>query len=82
MNDELYEIYRPELANVSCHYQLSSLCGWTDSTTLSCHLFFVLSKPLSNPQAKDLVKAINERAGFEIFDTSLYQAVQPHFTAA
>jgi len=76
------DTYAPELANVSCHYQLSSSCGWTDSTSLSCHLFFVLSKLLSNSQAKDLVKAINERAGFEIFDTSLYQAVQPHFTAA
>ncbi|TGN99794.1 hypothetical protein PN36_33450, partial [Candidatus Thiomargarita nelsonii] len=76
------DTYAPELANVSCHYQLSSSCGWIDSTSLSCHLFFVLSKLLSNPQAKDLIKAINERAGFEIFDTSLYQAVQPHFTAA
>jgi hypothetical protein len=74
--------YAPELANVSCHYQLSSSCGWTDSTSISCHLFFVLKNPLSNPQAKLFAQAVNARAGFELFDTALYQAVQPHFTAA
>jgi len=78
----LLDTYAPELANVSCHYQLSSSCGWTDSTSLSCHLFFILKNPLSNPKAKDFAKAVNARAGFELFDTALYQAVQPHFTAA
>ena len=78
----LIATYAPELADVSCHYQLSSSCGWTDSTSLSCHLFFVLKNPLSNPQAKLFAQAVNDRAGFGLFDTALYQAVQPHFTAA
>lgn len=78
----LIDAYAPELANVSCHYQLSSSCGWTDSTSLSCHLFFILKNPLSNPQAKSFASAVNERSGFGLFDTALYQAVQPHFTAA
>jgi len=78
----LINTYVPELANISCHYQLSSSCGWTDSTSLSCHLFFILKSPLSNPQAKSFASAVNERAGFGLFDTALYQAVQPHFTAA
>jgi len=78
----LIDTYVPEFSNVSCHYQLSSSCGWTDSTSLSCHLFFVPKNPISNPKAKDFAKAVNERAGFGLFDTALYQAVQPHFTAA
>lgn len=78
----LIDTYAPELTKVSCHYQLSSSCGWMDSNSLSCHLFFILKNPLSNHQAKQFAQAVNARAGFQLFDTALYQAVQPHFTAA
>ena len=78
----ILDTYAPELKGVSYHYQLSSSCGWTDSSSISLHLFFVLKTPLDNASAKEFAKAINARAGFGLFDPALYQAVQPHFTAA
>ncbi len=71
-----------ELRTVSYHFQLSSSAGIYDQTVISVHLWFWLDRPVTDAEMKRWGKAANTAAGRVLIDTSLFNDVQPHYTAA
>ena len=71
-----------EFQNVSFHWQLSSSAGVGDPTRISIHLWFWLNRPISDQDLKRWGNAINLSKGFVLIDTSLFNDIQPHYTAA
>jgi hypothetical protein len=63
--------------DVSCHWQLSSSAGMSDLGVLSAHLWFWLDRPVTEGGLKRWATTIAVP-----IDRSLFNEVQPHFTAA
>ena len=72
----------PEFRDASYHWQLSSSAGVFDNTKVSLHLWFWLAKPVPDTALKAWAKRVNDSAGRTLIDASLFQHVQPHYTAA
>lgn len=72
----------PEFHDVSYHWQLSSSAGVFDSTKVSAHFWFWLVRPVPDTALKAWARHINSAAGIPLIDASLFQHVQPHYTAA
>ena len=71
-----------ELHKCSCHWQLSNSAGTADTNSISIHLYFWLSEPISN----DILKSRwalphNNDAGTKLIDTALFNAAQIHYVA-
>jgi hypothetical protein len=79
--DKIIDKYAPELANTTYHYQLSNTAGWKSETEVSIHISFWLSEALTNDECKEFTEFVKERAGFQVLDSMLYNAAQPHYTA-
>ncbi len=79
--DKIIEQYVPELANTTYHYQLSNTAGWRSEKEVSIHIWFWLSESLNNDECKEFTEFVKERAGFQVLDSMLYNAAQPHYTA-
>lgn len=71
-----------EFHDVTCHWQLSSSAGFVAPDVVSLHLWFWLARPIPDQELKRWGKFVNERAGFKLIDTALFQHVQVHYTAA
>lgn len=77
-----------EFHNVSYHWQMSSSAGIGDPRRVSMHIWFWLTKPVPDESMNAWAKHVNDqarRAGkatSNIVDPSLFQHVQPHYTAA
>lgn len=78
----LVSLLPAEFHGCSYHYQLSSSAGFTDDDKASAHVWFWLSEPWPDARLKAWARSVNEEAGYNLIDTALFQAVQPHFTAA
>jgi hypothetical protein len=63
--------------DVSYHWQLSSSAGMGDPGVLSAHLWFRLDRPITEAELRQWAGTIKAP-----IDTSLFNLVQPHFTAA
>ena len=79
--DKIIEKYAPELANTTYHYQLSNTAGWRSEKEVSIHIWFWLSESLNNDECKEFTEFVKERAGFQVLDSMLYNAAQPHYTS-
>lgn len=66
--------------DVTCHWQFSSAYMVTDHDNARIHLWFWLNRPVTDAEAKRWAQQINAES--KLIDASLYQAVQPHYTAA
>lgn len=71
-----------EFRDASYHWQLSSSAGLFDASKVSAHLWFWLDRPVADGDLKRWAKHIKEVKGFELIDPSVFQHVQPHYTAA
>ena len=69
-----------EFHQASVHWQLSASAG-KDKGRISAHLFYWLSEPVSSQRLKQWGTATNQSLGKRLIDTSLFQAVQIHYTA-
>ena len=69
-----------EFHEASVHWQLSASAG-KDKGRISAHLFYWLSEPVSSKRLKQWGTATNQSLGKQLIDTSLFQAVQIHYTA-
>jgi len=78
----LVSLLPPDFHDASYHYQLSSSAGMGDPHKASAHVWFWLSEPWPDAKLKAWGKAVNDRLGYSLVDTSLFQAVQAHYTAA
>jgi hypothetical protein len=72
----------PEFHDVSYHWQLSSSAGVFDNTKVSAHFWFWLARPVPDTALKAWARHVNSVAGIPLIDASLFQHVQPHYTAA
>jgi hypothetical protein len=70
-----------EFHDVTCHWQLSSSAGIKSG--IRVHLWYWLTEPMTCYDLKQqwAVK-FNQQEGSPPVDTALFQAVQPHYTAA
>lgn len=66
-----------EFQNVTCSWQWSSGAGLDGWSTLSAHLWFMLATPFTDDRLREWVYDLRLPV-----DASLFNAVQPHFTAA
>ncbi|MDA9982671.1 hypothetical protein N9H39_08040 [Gammaproteobacteria bacterium] len=66
--------------DVTCHWQFSASAGVFKNGTVSLHLWFWLSRPVSDHEAKEWAMSVKEKES--IIDISLYNPVQAHYTAA
>jgi hypothetical protein len=66
--------------DVTCHWQFSSQYMVTDHENIRLHLWYWLDRPITDREAKRWTQIIS--AEYTPIDTSLYQPVQPHYTAA
>jgi hypothetical protein len=66
--------------DITCHWQFSSQYMVTDHENIRLHLWYWLDRPITDPEAKRWAQHIS--ADYTPIDTSLYQSVQPHYTAA
>lgn len=65
----------PQFRHAACHWQFSSSMGVKPGLRL--HLWFWLDRPVNDSEAKAWFADAETRV-----DSSLFQAVQPHYTAA
>jgi hypothetical protein len=72
----------PELYDATCWWQMSSSQSVFDDVTLSVHLWFWSERALASDELKRWGTEVNRLAGYKLIDTSLYNAVQPHYIAA
>lgn len=78
-----------EFHGVTCHIQWTSSQGIAPPGTLSARLWYWLEEPASDSSLKRWARsanaAIKQRLGFDgsraLLDPSLFNAVQPHYTA-
>ena len=70
-----------EFSNVTCHWQISGTAGIENIGTVSAHLFYYLTEPLSDEYLKVWAKRLNANIGFRFIDIALFNPVQLHFTA-
>lgn len=78
----IVQLLPPEFHDASYHWQLSSSAGVFDNTKVSAHFWFWLTKPVADTTLKTWAKHVNNSAGITLIDASLFQHVQPHYTAA
>ncbi len=71
-----------EFHRCSFYWQLSASAGLRDQSVISVHLWYWLEKKATDEELKRWAKAINAAKGFNLIDTSLFNDVQPHYTAA
>ncbi|MFO1199036.1 MAG: hypothetical protein U1E86_18915 [Burkholderiaceae bacterium] len=72
----------PEFHRATYHWQLSSRAGFGDDKTISIHLWFWFSRPVSDADLKRWADLVNDKAGYKLVDKALFNDVQPHYTAA
>jgi hypothetical protein len=65
----------PEFHDVACVYSLSASAGFSESSRISGHLWFVFDRSVSSQELKVWL------AGYPV-DKKLFQCVQPHFIAS
>jgi hypothetical protein len=80
--EHLVALLPAEFHDCSYHYQLSSSAGMGSPDKVSAHVWFWLSESWSDPALKRWGNACNERAGYTLIDTALFNDVQAHYTAA
>ena len=68
-----------QFGECSYHYQLSGSAGVNYTDRISVHLVFWLDRPATSSQLKTWAKAVN--SDNKLIDDSLYNPVQPHYTA-
>jgi len=78
----LISLLSAEFQNVSYHWQLSSSAGMSDTNTLSAHIWFWFSRPVTDLELRAWAKSVNDRAKYKLVDSALFRDVQPHYTAA
>lgn len=71
-----------EFHHCSFFWQLSASAGLRDQSVISVHLWYWLEKKTTDEELKRWAKAINAAKGFNFIDTSLFNDVQAHYTAA
>ena len=80
--DHLVRQLPTEFHGASHHWQLSSSAGIKNDGTVSAHLWFILTKPVTDVDLKRWGLSVNEKIGYKLIDTALFNDVQPHFTAS
>ena len=73
----LSDLLPPEFHDVTFWAQLSSSSGINGWDKVSAHLWFMLDRPITDDQLHQWASSIDAP-----IDTRLFNAVQPHFTAA
>jgi hypothetical protein len=73
--------YAPELDGVSAFCAFSSSAGVYDVTRAKLHVWWWLNRPYSNTELKRWGKQVNQRAGYKLIDTVIFNAVHPNYTA-
>ena len=73
--------HAPELNGVSAFCAFSSSAGVYDVTRAKLHVWWWLNRHYSNAELKRWAKQVNARAGYKLFDTYVFNAVQPNYTA-
>ena len=73
--------HAPELDGVSAFCAFSSSAGVNDVTRAKLHVWWWLDRPYTNTELKQWGWQVNERAGYKLFDTAVFNAVQPNYTA-
>lgn len=85
----LISLLPEEFKDVTCHWQLSSGAGIKKG--IRAHLWYWLSEPMTSYDLKERwVKQFNsqyaaennQKKKYKLVDPALFQAVQPHYTAA
>ena len=69
-----------EFHNTYCHWQFSSSAGIKNPNIIKLHLWFWLESPCNSYDLKRWASQVNQLKG-TIVDTSVYNAVQIHYTA-
>ena len=70
-----------EFHKSSYHWQFSASAGLYGDQSISVHLWFWLSKPLTTSSLNTWAKSVNANSGTELIDTKMYQVVQAHYTS-
>jgi hypothetical protein len=73
--------HAPELNGVSAFCAFSSSAGVYDVTRAKLHVWWWLDRPYSNAELNRWGRQVNERARYKLFDTQVFNAVQPNYTA-
>lgn len=71
-----------EFQNATYHWAFSSSAGVKNHDTVSAHIWFWLTEPVSDADLTRWGESVNIGAGRKLIDTALFRDVQPHFTAA
>lgn len=66
----------------TCWWQWSSSQGMGGDDALSVHLWFWLAEPQGSADLRRWASAVNTGAGRRLVDPALFNAAQPHYTAA
>ena len=80
--DHCISLLPAEFQTASFHWQLSSSAGVGDPTKISIHLWFWFDRPITDLELKQWGNAVNAAKGINLIDTSLFNDVQAHYTAA
>jgi hypothetical protein len=88
--DHVLAMLPPEFADATCWWQWSSSQGIVTGPkkdegpppTLSVHLWFWLDRPIADAELERWARHTNRVAGLKLIDTQLFNAIQPHYTAA
>lgn len=80
--DYLVSLLPLEFQDATFHWQLSSSAGMSEESVVSMHLWFWLAAPVTDDAMKSWARSVNEGAGRQLIDPSLFQCVQAHYTAA
>ena len=78
----LVKLLPAEFHDASYHWQLSSSAGIKRDGTVSMHLWFFLTHPVSDADLNRWGQHVNANKVHKLVDTSLFRDVQPHYTAA
>ena len=73
--------FAPELKGVSAFCQFSSSAGVYDRTRAKLHVWIWLDRPYTNAELKRWAKQVHDRATFKLIDDTLFNAIQPNYTA-
>lgn len=77
----LVRLLPPEFHDASFHWQWSCGAGLDGWKTLRVHLWFWSERRHTDQELRRWGQWVNERIGEKLIDCSVFQAVQPHYTA-
>ena len=80
--EHLVGLLPAEFHSASYHWQLSSSAGMGEPDEVSMHIWFWLMRPVPDQDLKAWGAAVNDKVGYKLIDTALFQHVQAHYTAA